>query len=169
MPISFPQATAFLVVAVLMFVLLRAVGVELSPGTAWAFLVPPGVAAWLANRPVADQRSPLQWIGAQLRYLPRAALDHRPRLRPRPALGLGVGLGVGAAGPHQASSSQAQGSQGSQGARPEGAEAAEARSRPRPPKVKAPKVKAAKVKAEQGQGLQGAQAHQGAQARGPRP
>ncbi|MGH9187354.1 MAG: TcpE family conjugal transfer membrane protein, partial [Acidimicrobiales bacterium] len=85
MPVSFPQAVAFLAVGSLMFIGLRAAGVELSPGTAWAFLVPPGLAAWLANRPVADQRSPLQWAVAQVRYLvePRAITGLKPERVPR--------------------------------------------------------------------------------------
>jgi hypothetical protein len=83
-PITFPQVAAFLLAAFVDVIVLRAVGVELSPGTAWLYLVPPAVAAWLANRRISDERSPVDWVAAQVRHLvePRTLTgleaDHEP-------------------------------------------------------------------------------------------
>jgi hypothetical protein len=90
-PITFPQVAAFLLAAFVDVMVLRAIGVELSPGTAWAYLVPPAVAAWLANRRIADERSPLDWAVAQVRHLvePRTLTGLEPAREPE-ALSLSV-------------------------------------------------------------------------------
>lgn len=67
-PVSFAQVTAFVAAFVVMLVVLRALGVDPSPGSAWAYLVPPGAAAWVANRPIGDDRSVLAWAVAHARY-----------------------------------------------------------------------------------------------------
>ncbi|MGH9246336.1 MAG: TcpE family conjugal transfer membrane protein [Acidimicrobiales bacterium] len=83
-PVTFPQVAAFLMAAFFDVLLLRAVGVELTPASAWAFLVPPAVAAWVANRRIADERSPLEWGVAQLRHLaePRTLTGLAPAHEP---------------------------------------------------------------------------------------
>ena len=68
-PVSLLQVGVFAAAAVLVFTVLQAAGVGVTPGSAWAFVVPPGVRAWLANRSVADERSPVEWGTAQVRHL----------------------------------------------------------------------------------------------------
>jgi hypothetical protein len=87
-PVSLLQVVAFSAAAVLVFTALRAGGVDLTPGSAWVFIVPPGVFAWLANRSVADERTPLEWGTAQVRHLlePRTLAALEPATAtPRPA------------------------------------------------------------------------------------
>jgi hypothetical protein len=67
-PVSLAQAALFAGAAFTVFGVLQAAGVPLSPGSAWAYLVPPGLAAWLGNRRLSDERTPLEWAGAQLRH-----------------------------------------------------------------------------------------------------
>lgn len=83
-PISFPQVAAFLLAVFVDVIVLRAIGFELSPGTAWAYLVPPAVAAWLANRRISDERSPADWCLAQIRHLvePRTLTGLAPAREP---------------------------------------------------------------------------------------
>lgn len=79
-PVTFPQVVAFLLAAFVTVVALRMIGVDLTPGSAWVFLVPPAMAAWVANRRISDERSPAQWCASQLRHLvePRTLTSFSP-------------------------------------------------------------------------------------------
>jgi TcpE family len=68
-PVSFPQVVAFVATGLVTVIALRLLGVELTPASAWVFVVPPVLAAWFANRRIADERTPAEWCAAQLRYL----------------------------------------------------------------------------------------------------
>lgn len=73
-PVSLLQAGVFAGVAAVWWLVLRLLGVVFSADTGWLYLVPPGAAAWLAGRPVAEHKRIHQLLGSQLRYLlqPRA-------------------------------------------------------------------------------------------------
>jgi TcpE family len=49
--------------------LAAAFGIELSPRTAWFFVVPPGFLAYLARQPIADGKQPHAWFLAQVKYV----------------------------------------------------------------------------------------------------
>src|SRR3954470_1073259 len=78
-PVGLFQAAAFLVVGVMFLIVGRLLGVPLTPGTAWFYVVPPGFAAWVASRPVADAKRPHQWLVSQGRYLAEPRVLHRLR------------------------------------------------------------------------------------------
>jgi hypothetical protein len=82
-PVSLFQLVAFVAALGLTFVVVGLLGVEPSAATAWVFVVPPGLAAWLASQPVADAKRPHAWLLTQGRYLSEpCALN---RLRPERA------------------------------------------------------------------------------------
>lgn len=76
-PVGFFQVGAFLLAAVVFFLLGRLFGVPMSAGTAWFYFVPPGLAAWVASKPVAEGKRPHVWALAQLRYLLEPRVLHR--------------------------------------------------------------------------------------------
>lgn len=78
-PIGLFQAAAFLVVGVAFLIVGRLSGVPMSPGTAWFYVVPPGFAAWLASRPVAESKRPHEWLASQARHLSEPRVLHRLR------------------------------------------------------------------------------------------
>lgn len=65
--------------------LAEVVGIALTPGSAWFFVVPPGFLAYAARRPLADAKQPHAWAWARLRYAlePRRLHDLADR-PPRP-------------------------------------------------------------------------------------
>ncbi|MGH8898897.1 MAG: TcpE family conjugal transfer membrane protein [Egibacteraceae bacterium] len=69
MPISIPQMAVFLVSLLLWALLLQALGVELHASTGWLYLVPPGFAAWVSERPLVEEKRPHELAAAQVRYL----------------------------------------------------------------------------------------------------
>lgn len=80
--------------------LARVLGIPLTAGTAWFFVVPPGFLAYLARQPVADHKPPHKWAVAQLRFVlePRqlAGLEAAPHGRdeaPEPSDGQGSAPG----------------------------------------------------------------------------
>lgn len=68
-PVGLFEAAVFVAAAVLVAAIARVVGVELTPGTVWLFVVPPAFVAYLARQPVADGKQPLGWLAAQVRYV----------------------------------------------------------------------------------------------------
>ncbi len=68
-PVGLGEAGVFVLGVLLFAGLARLVGLELSPRSAWFFLVPPAFLAHAARRPLADAKPPLAWLGAQLRFL----------------------------------------------------------------------------------------------------
>jgi hypothetical protein len=69
LPVGVFEAGVFLLAVALFALLGRMLGIELTPGSAWFFLVPPGFLAYLAGRPVADGKPPHQWLASQARFL----------------------------------------------------------------------------------------------------
>lgn len=71
-PVSLFQAGAFVVSLAVVYAVLQLLGIPLNAFWAFAYLVPPGVAAWLASQPVADGKRAHHWLGSQIRYLTEA-------------------------------------------------------------------------------------------------
>jgi hypothetical protein len=79
-------------------------GIAMSAGTFWIFVLPPGFAAYLAARPLGDGKRPHQWIATHARHLgePRALARLHPqpggpaRWRPRSTAYVGTGPAVAA-------------------------------------------------------------------------
>jgi hypothetical protein len=80
-PVSLLQLAVFAVAAAAAFAALRGAGIDLTPGSAWAYVVPPVVLAWLAGRALADDRSTAEWMAAHARHLvePRTLVALEPR------------------------------------------------------------------------------------------
>jgi hypothetical protein len=76
LPIGLFEAGVFLVGVVLFALLGRLLGIELTPASAWFFLVPPGFLAYLAGRPVADSKPPHQWLVSQVQFVLEPAVLH---------------------------------------------------------------------------------------------
>lgn len=76
-PIGFFQAAAFVAAAALFLLLGRLLGIPVSAGTAWFYVVPPGFAAWIASKPVAEGKRPHAWLAAQVRHLFEPRVLHR--------------------------------------------------------------------------------------------
>lgn len=68
-PVGLLEVAVFAGGVALFALLGRLLGIPLTPGTAWFFLVPPGFLAYLARQPVADHKPPHAWLGARLRFL----------------------------------------------------------------------------------------------------
>lgn len=76
-PIGLFEAGVFIAVALLFVLLGQVLGIRLTAGSAWFYLVPPGFAAHLARKPVADRKEPHAWALGQLRYLLEPRVLHR--------------------------------------------------------------------------------------------
>lgn len=76
-PIALFQAAAFVAAAAVFLLVGRVLGVPLSAGTAWFYVVPPGFAAWIASKPVAESKRPHAWALSQLRHLVEPRVLHR--------------------------------------------------------------------------------------------
>ncbi len=83
-PVSLFQLVAFVGALLVTFAVTGLLGVPVSAGTAWVFVVPPAFAAWLASQPVADAKRPHAWLASQARYFtePRALNRLRPERNP---------------------------------------------------------------------------------------
>ena len=84
MPISIPQLVVFLVTLVLWAIVLDAFHVPVQPNTGWLYLVPPGFAAWAAERPLVEEKRPHELAGSQIRYLFEPRTLHRLAERRQP-------------------------------------------------------------------------------------
>ena len=90
-PVSLFQAGVFLLALAVTFAATAVVGIGLTAASAWLFVVPPGLAAFLASRPLSDGKRPHHWLASQARHLtePRRLVRLRPdrmtptRIRPR--------------------------------------------------------------------------------------
>lgn len=76
-PIGLAGAVAFVGAALVFLVIGRLLGIDLTPGSAWFYVVPPAFAAYLIRRPVGDAKQPHAWLGARLRYLLEPRVLHR--------------------------------------------------------------------------------------------
>lgn len=70
-PVGLLEAAAFVGTLLVIIVVMSVLGQGLSADTAFIFVVPPGVAAWLVSQQfdVTDAKRPHMWVLAQLRYL----------------------------------------------------------------------------------------------------
>jgi TcpE family len=69
MPISIPQIAVFFASLLVWAIVLQALGVGLHASTGWCYLAPPGLAAWVAERPLVEEKRPHELAAAQVRYL----------------------------------------------------------------------------------------------------
>jgi hypothetical protein len=89
-PVSLFQAGVFLPALAATLAFTTMAGIGLTAASAWAFVVPPATAAYLASRPLADGKRPHHWLTSQARHLtePRTLVRLHPdrapgRTRPR--------------------------------------------------------------------------------------
>lgn len=84
--VSLFQGGVFLVAVGATLAATALLGIGLTAGTFWLFVVPPGFAAYLATRPLADGKRPHEWVAGRARHLsePRTLARLRP-YRPAPA------------------------------------------------------------------------------------
>lgn len=68
-PIGVLQAGSVVGSLLATVLLLHVIGIPLSAGTGWLYIVPPGVAGWAASQPVADGKRLHTWLYSQLRYV----------------------------------------------------------------------------------------------------
>ncbi|HUZ54135.1 MAG TPA: TcpE family conjugal transfer membrane protein [Streptosporangiaceae bacterium] len=69
MPLPIGQVTVFTAVAVPYVVLLTMLGLPFNHTLIWLYVLPPGLATWLATRPVLESKRLPELIKSQLRYL----------------------------------------------------------------------------------------------------
>lgn len=81
-PVGLLEIAVFAAGVALCAVVAQLIGLELTPGSAWFFVVPPGFLAYAARRPLADGKPPHAWAWAQLRYLLEPRLLHGLADRP---------------------------------------------------------------------------------------
>ena len=55
----------------------QVLGIRLTPGSAWFFVVPPGFVAYLARLPLADGKQPHALLASRVRYLLEPRALHR--------------------------------------------------------------------------------------------
>lgn len=67
-PVGLLEVGVFAAGVAVCALLAELVGVPLSPGSAWFFIVPPGFLAYAARRPLADAKQPHAWAWARVRY-----------------------------------------------------------------------------------------------------
>jgi hypothetical protein len=70
-PVGMLEALAFLSAEVVIVVIMALLGQGITAGNAFMYVVPPGVAAWLASQQfdVTDAKRPHMWALAQLKHL----------------------------------------------------------------------------------------------------
>jgi hypothetical protein len=68
-PVGLSEAGAFVAGVVLFALVGRLAGIELTAGSAWFYVVPPAFLAYLVRQPIADHKTPVTWVVAQVRYL----------------------------------------------------------------------------------------------------
>jgi hypothetical protein len=69
MPLPLGQIAVFTAIAVPYVVVLAVLGVPFSHTLLWLYVLPPGVLAWLATRPVLESKRLPELVASQLRYL----------------------------------------------------------------------------------------------------
>ena len=69
MPLPIGQVTVFAAITVPYVVLLTMLGLPFNHTLIWLYILPPGVATWLATRPVLESKRLPELIRSQLRYL----------------------------------------------------------------------------------------------------
>jgi TcpE family len=69
MPVPVGQVTAFLAIAVPYTLILAMAGMPFSHTWVWLYVLPPGLLAWLATRPVLEGKRLPELVLSQLRYL----------------------------------------------------------------------------------------------------
>jgi hypothetical protein len=69
MPLPVGQAAAFLAIAIPYVVILTMAGMPFSHTWIWLYVLPPGVLAWLATRPVLEGKRLPELVLSQLRYV----------------------------------------------------------------------------------------------------
>ena len=69
MPLPVGQAAAFLAIAIPYVVILTMAGMPFSHTWVWLYVLPPGILAWLATRPVLEGKRLPELVLSQLRYL----------------------------------------------------------------------------------------------------
>ena len=74
MPLPLGQIAVFTAIAVPYVVILAVLGLPFSHTLLWLYVLPPGVLAWFATRPVLESKRLPELVASQLRYLsePRA-------------------------------------------------------------------------------------------------
>jgi len=80
-PVGLVELGLFALTALVFWFVGHALGITLTAGSAWFFLVPPAFVAYLARLPLADARQPHAWLRSRIRYL----------LEPRTLSGLAEG------------------------------------------------------------------------------
>ena len=69
MPLPIGQVTVFAAIAVPYVVLLTMLGLPFNHTLIWLYVLPPGLATWLATRPVLESKRLPELVKSQLRYL----------------------------------------------------------------------------------------------------
>ena len=69
MPLPVGQIAVFTAIAVPYVIILTLLGLPFSHTSFWLYVLPPGVLAWLATRPVLESKRLPELIVSQLRYL----------------------------------------------------------------------------------------------------
>ncbi len=69
MPLPIGQVTVFAAIAVPYVVILTMLGLPFNHTLIWLYVLPPGLATWLATRPVLESKRLPELIKSQLRYL----------------------------------------------------------------------------------------------------
>ncbi len=69
MPLPIGQVTVFAAIAVPYVVLLTMLGLPFNHTLIWLYVLPPGLATWLATRPVIESKRLPELVKSQLRYL----------------------------------------------------------------------------------------------------
>src|SRR5260370_3875212 len=69
MPLPVGQIAVFTAIAVPYVIILTVLGLPFSHTSFWLYVLPPGVLAWLATRPVLESKRLPELIVSQVRYL----------------------------------------------------------------------------------------------------
>ena len=69
MPLPLGQIAIFTAIAIPYVIVLTVLGLPFSHTSFWLYVLPPGLLAWLATRPVLENKRLPEIIGSQLRYL----------------------------------------------------------------------------------------------------
>jgi TcpE family len=86
-PVGLLETLAFILTLILIVLVMSLLGIGIGPNNAFLYVVPPGLAAWLASQQfdITDAKRPHVWAIAQLRYLlePRHLVRLQPNREPR--------------------------------------------------------------------------------------
>jgi hypothetical protein len=85
-PVGLLEGLAFLLTLLLIVVVMSTLGIGVTADNAFLYIVPPGLAAWLASQQfdITDAKRPHAWAITQLKYLlePRHLVRLRPNREP---------------------------------------------------------------------------------------